>query len=60
MEEVTKEEFERVILKVSYTTSFLLGEKDTIRYNGKKGLFKNSCFAKKVNDKYYVNRWLKK
>lgn len=56
MIEVSKDIFEQVVNKTDYTTSFILGEKDTIRYNGKKGLFKNSCFAKRVKDKYYVNK----
>lgn len=57
MIEVSKEKFTQVTIKINYNTSFLLGEKNTIRYNGIKGLFKGSCFAKKVKDKYYVNKY---
>lgn len=54
MIEVSKEKFQEVINKTPYTRSFLLGCSAT-RYNGKKGLFKDSCFAKHDDDKYYVH-----
>ena len=36
----------------------LLGEKDVI-YNGVKGLFKGSMFAKTTPDKYFVDKCFK-
>jgi hypothetical protein len=60
MEKVSKEKFEEVIQGRRYKTSFLLDEKNTLRYNGIKGIFKDYCFAKKVSKKgqeeeYYVD-----
>ena len=61
MQKVSKEKFEEVIRGRKYKTSFLLGEKDTLRYNGIKGIFKDYCFAKKVSvegqeEEYYVDK----
>jgi len=55
MEKVTKEKFYEVLSKTPYRTSVVLGIKG-MRYNGTKGLFKNSMFAKKVDGEYYLNK----
>ena len=61
MEKVSKEKFEEVIQGRRYKTSFLLDEKNTLCYNGIKGIFKDYCFAKKVSkegqeEEYYVDK----
>lgn len=60
MEEVSIGVFYNLIKGMNYKTSFMLGESGTIRYNGTKGIFKGSCFAKKVNDKYFVDSFFYK
>lgn len=60
MIEVTKEQFQSIISTRPYSTSFVLGEYNTTRYNGKKGLFKGCMFAKITTEqdgkKYYVDK----
>ena len=65
MQKVSKEKFEEVLQGRKYKTSFLFGEKDTLRYNGVKGLFNGYCFAKKISKEgqeveYYVDSFLMK
>ena len=57
MKEVSKEKFYDTINKIPYTTSFLASESGCVRYNGKKGLFKGHCFAKRKGDKYYISSY---
>jgi hypothetical protein len=56
MIEVTQEKFRQVLTENPYKTGFLHGE-DSIRYYGKKGLFKNQCFAMRTNDKYFTDKF---
>lgn len=54
MVEVTKEKFNKIRNKIDCKVSFILGEIDTTRCYGKKGLFKDYFFAKRIGDKYFV------
>ena len=54
MIEVSKEKFIEITSQIPYKTSFLLGEKGVVRYEGKGRKFKNALFAKQDNGKYYV------
>ena len=60
MVKVTKSLFESVLNKTPHRLTARIGERDTLRYDGKKGLFKDLCFAQRVGDEYYVDSFFVK